>query len=88
MNTYNTCKPPILGGFPCSQAHKLLTCDQPDHKDKFSPIKKKYEKIRYFDQNFRDGPLNGHQLLSSESSEKKYSPLSDFKLVLIKKLVS
>ena len=42
---------------PCSQAHNLFTCDQPDPKDRLSPIKKKNEKIRHFDQNLRDGPL-------------------------------
>ena len=56
MNAYNTYIPPILGGFPCSQAHNLLTCDQPDLKDKFSPIKK-HEKVQHFDPNFHDGPL-------------------------------
>ena len=40
VNSYNTCTPPILWVLPCSQAHNLLTCDQPDHKDNFSPIKK------------------------------------------------
>ena len=50
-----------MEGFPCSQAHNLLTCDQPDPKDNFSTIKK-YEKIRHFDQNFRDGPLKDIEL--------------------------
>ena len=48
MITYNTCIPPILGGFPWSKAHNLLTCDQPDPKDNFSPIKK-YEILTHFD---------------------------------------
>ena len=46
-----------MGGFPYSQAHNLLTRDQPDPKDNVSPIKKKYEKVEHFDPNFRDGPL-------------------------------
>ena len=40
MNVHNTYIPPILGGFPCSQAHLLLTYDQPDPKNNYSPIKK------------------------------------------------
>ena len=48
MNTWNTCIPPILGGFPCSQAHNLSTCDQPNPKDNFSPIKK-YDILTHFD---------------------------------------
>ena len=53
MNTYNTCIPLILGGFPCSQAYNVLTCDQPHTKDNFLPIKKK----RNFDPFWGDGPL-------------------------------
>ena len=40
MYVYITYIPLILGGFPCSQAHNLLTCDHLDLKDKISPIKK------------------------------------------------
>ena len=58
MNAYNTHIPPNFGGFPCLQAHNLLTYDQPDLKDKFSPIKKKHEKVQHFNSKFRNGPLN------------------------------
>ena len=34
--------------FPCSQAHNLLTRDQQDAKDNFSP-KKKYDSLTHFD---------------------------------------
>ena len=53
---------PIFWWFLCSQAHNILTCDQPDPKDKFSQIKKKYESIRHYERNLRDGPLNPFQI--------------------------
>ena len=65
MNTCNTCIPPILGRFSCSQAHNLLACDQPDLKDNFSPIKK----IRHFDPFWRDGPLTLEPRRVAEASE-------------------
>ena len=39
-NTYNTYILPFLGGFPCLQAYNLLTCDQPEPKNRFLQIKK------------------------------------------------
>ena len=49
------------GGVPCSHAHNLLTCDQPDPKNKFSPIQK-----IHFDPKLRDGPLKWHILLCEQ----------------------
>ena len=57
MNTYKTCIPPILGVFPCSQAHSLLTCGQPDPKDKCSQIKKKTKKDDIFTKTSATAPL-------------------------------
>ena len=54
MNTYNSCIPPSLGGFLCSQAHNFLTYDQPDPKITFRQIKK-YEILAHFD---ATAPLN------------------------------
>ena len=52
---------PDFWGFPCSQAHNLLTCDQPDPKDNFSPVKK----VRHIDPNLSNGPLKGiNQILA------------------------
>ena len=62
MNSYNTYIPPILGGFPFSQAHNcLLTCDQPDLRVKFSPIKKN-EKYNILTQISATAPLKSGKL--------------------------
>ena len=73
MNAYNTHIPPILGGFPCWQAHNLLTCDQLDLKDKFSPIKnaKKYNILT---------KISATAPLTDQSDQKKNSKACHQKL--------
>ena len=63
MKTYKTCIPQSLAGFPCSQAHILLTCDQPGPKDNFLPIKN----IRQFD---TTAPLSNTSSLCNELNLK------------------
>ena len=76
MNTYNTCIPQISGEFLCSQAHIFFTWDQPDPKDKFSPIKK-YEILIQFDTtaplnypDFRNLPLRSRSIWLIESEHQ------------------
>ena len=61
--------PPILRGFPCSQAHDLFICDQSDPNDNFSP-KNKYD---IFDPNLSNGLLNnrGRQLFGFNKTMKQ-----------------
>ena len=60
MNAYNTYITQILVGFPCSQAHNLLTSDQPDRKDNFSPIKKNSKKYNILTQISATAPLSAY----------------------------
>ena len=57
---------PHFGGFPCSQAHKLLTYDQPDHKENFSPIKKNTKKFDILTKISATAPLTDTQLSRSQ----------------------
>ena len=73
MKANNTYIHPILGGFPCSQAHDLLTCYQPDLKDKFSPIKKNTKKYNILTQISATAPLRETELALSEGDYRDKS---------------
>ena len=60
---------PAFGGFPCSQAHNPLTCDQPDPKNKLSSMKK----IQYSHPNLSSAPLRDPSTLKTQSLDVSIS---------------